>query len=137
MSDLKPELSKENPYHINKHRYYELKHFCRQYPDWKKQLKLMEPPLTPEFVERFEKASKLPNPTERIAIMRAALTECCEQVEEAARQSDHDLAKWILLGVTEGLSFEELSMVRGMPCGRDMYYDCYRKFFWVLSRIRT
>lgn len=37
MSKLsKPELSQKNPYWIEKHRYYELKHFCLQYPIWKK-----------------------------------------------------------------------------------------------------
>lgn len=28
------ELSERNPYYISKHRYYELKHFCLQYPEW-------------------------------------------------------------------------------------------------------
>lgn len=31
-----PELSEKNPYWIERHRYYELKHFCLQYPLWKK-----------------------------------------------------------------------------------------------------
>ena len=34
----KPELSKKSPYYIPKRRYYELKNFCLQYPDWKKAL---------------------------------------------------------------------------------------------------
>ena len=34
---LRPELSKKNKYYIDKHRHYELKHFCLQYPDWKKE----------------------------------------------------------------------------------------------------
>ena len=34
----RPELSKKSPYWIDKHRYYELKHFCLQYPLWKKEL---------------------------------------------------------------------------------------------------
>lgn len=29
---LRAELSEKNPYWIEKHRYYELKHFCLQYP---------------------------------------------------------------------------------------------------------
>ena len=32
---MKSELSKRNPYWIEKHRYYELRHFCLQYPIWK------------------------------------------------------------------------------------------------------
>ena len=33
---IRPELSEKNPYWIERHRYYELKHFCLQYPIWKK-----------------------------------------------------------------------------------------------------
>ena len=33
---IRSELSKKNEYWIEKHRYYELKHFCMQYPIWKK-----------------------------------------------------------------------------------------------------
>ena len=137
MSDLKAELSNESPYYIGRHRYYELKHFCLQYPDWKKQLKKLEPPLTTEFIERFHKATQLPNPTERIAIMRTALEECCMQVEKAALAADQELAKWILAGVTEGRSFENLETTMDIPCSRDTYYDRYRKFFWILSKNRT
>lgn len=36
MSRERAELSKKNPYHIPRYRYYELKYFCRQYDDWKK-----------------------------------------------------------------------------------------------------
>ena len=32
---MKPELSKKNEYWLPKHRYYELKYFCLQYPYWK------------------------------------------------------------------------------------------------------
>lgn len=31
---IRPEISKDSPYYISKHRYYELKHFCLQYPEW-------------------------------------------------------------------------------------------------------
>ena len=33
---IRPELSYRNTWFVPKHRYYELKHFCLQYPDWKK-----------------------------------------------------------------------------------------------------
>lgn len=137
MSDLKPELSEDSQYHISKHRYYELKHFCLQYPDWKKQLKVMEPPLTREFIERFHKATCLPNPTEQIAIRRSALEECCAQVEKAALSADPELARWILAGVTDGRNFENLQTTMSIPCSRDTYYDRYRKFFWILNKNRT
>ena len=42
MSRERAELSKKNPYHIPRYRYYELKYFCRQYNDWKKALTLID-----------------------------------------------------------------------------------------------
>ena len=36
MSYVKSELSQNNKYWIPRHRYFELKHFCLQYPEWKK-----------------------------------------------------------------------------------------------------
>lgn len=38
---IRPELSEKNPYWIERHRYYELKHFCLQYPIWKKTYEAM------------------------------------------------------------------------------------------------
>lgn len=35
MAKLKSELSVKNQYYIPKHRYYELRHFCLQYPEWR------------------------------------------------------------------------------------------------------
>ncbi len=35
MTKLKSELSEKNKYWIPKHRYYELRHFCLQYNDWR------------------------------------------------------------------------------------------------------
>ena len=37
-----PELSEKNPYWIERHRYYELKHFCLQYPLWKKEYDMID-----------------------------------------------------------------------------------------------
>lgn len=35
-TNIRPELSNKSPYWIERHRYYELKHFCLQYPIWKR-----------------------------------------------------------------------------------------------------
>lgn len=34
--DVRSELSKRNKWHISKHKFLELKHFCLQYPEWHK-----------------------------------------------------------------------------------------------------
>lgn len=57
-------------------------------------------------------------------------------IEKIAMEADRYLHKYILKAVTEELSFTYLKSKLGIPCGRDMYYDRYRKFFWLLSEAR-
>ena len=137
MSDLKPELSKKNENHLSKHRYYELRHFCLQYPEWVKQLSKLEEPLSLEFVERFQKASNLPRPTERLAVVRAVLRENVGLIEKVALETDSDISQWLIYAVTHGVGFDYLKTVMEIPCERDMYYNRYRKFFWLLDKYRT
>ena len=66
---LRSELSPKNKYYIDKHRYYELKHFCLQYPEWKQTCTYLKTKLS-------------------------------------------------------------------IPCGKDIYYDRYRNFFWLLDQSR-
>ena len=39
---IRPELSEKNQYWIEKHRYYELKHFCLQYPIWRRYYAMLD-----------------------------------------------------------------------------------------------
>lgn len=57
-------------------------------------------------------------------------------VERIAGEADNDLHTYILKAVTEGLSYTYLRTKMNIPCGRDMYYDRYRKFFWLLDNAR-
>lgn len=136
MSGLKPELSEKSKWYLPKHRYYELRHFCLQYKDWQKQLSMLEATQTSELADR-RMSTKRSNPTERIAMMRATLSENIRVVEDTVKLANPELAKWLLIGVTESRSFDNLKTILDIPCERDMYYNCYRKFFWLLSRNRT
>lgn len=134
----RPELSTKNPYWIEKHRYYELKHFCLQYPIWQKKLKLMDGYSRSLTATKSACSSSLPvDPTYETVEARTQYIEWCGLVEQAARESADDLAPYILKAVTEGLSYEILKVKVSIPCCRDVYYDLYRRFFWILSRERA
>lgn len=69
MSRERAELSKKNPYHIPRYRYYELKYFCRQYDDWKKALTLIDGWQTsPNDISGIIKGCPPVSQTERIAL---------------------------------------------------------------------
>lgn len=133
MPDLKPELSAKSKYWIPRHRYYELKHYCMQYPYWKRLYYSLEFKMGPRDGVRSSEPGK---PTEVVAIARAECKNAMERVEQCCRESFPELYDILLRGVTEGLSYEVLRCKDEIPCSKDMYYDRYRKFFYILSQKR-
>lgn len=134
---LRAELSQKNKYYIDKHRYYELKHFCLQYPEWKRVYDSFENSSIPlSTIEHFPTSNLPGDPTARRALMKFFYYERIKLVEQTAMEADPYLYAYILKGVTEARSYTYLKTVLEIPCGRDMYYDRYRKFFWLLNESR-
>lgn len=87
MSRERAELSKKNPYHIPRYRYYELKYFCRQYNDWKKTLTLIDGWQTsPNDISGIIKGCPPESPTERIALSRVFYSSCIDIVDVDTRE---------------------------------------------------
>ena len=134
---IRPEVSRRNEYWISKHRHYELKHFCLQYPDWKKEYITLGVPSVSTAVMDLIPASGDPgDPTAIFAMRRVYYAERIDLIEKIARETDRYLYEYILRAVTEGLSYTYLKTRLKIPCGRDMYYDRYRRFFWLLNEAR-
>ena len=125
-----------NKWKISKHRYYELKHFCRQYPEWTKQWSELNRNTMHSI--RYERPIKSTgvSPTAEAAIYSASLSEKIDLIDRTAFDSEPEIASYLIRAVTEGLSYTVLSTQFDIPCGRDMYYDRYRKFFWLLDKRR-
>ena len=134
---VRAEVSIKNKYWIDKHRHYELKHFCLQYPNWKKTYSELEDVSIPLSTIERAPTSNLPgDPTGKRALMKARYSEKIDLIEKAAKEADRYLYSYIIKAVTENLSFNYLKSKYDIPCGRDMYYDRYRKFFWILDNLR-
>lgn len=134
---IRPEISIKNKYWIDKHRHYELKHFCLQYPNWKREYAALDNPSTSSYSIDGTRTSDIPSdPTCRSALRKAYYSERMRLVESIAREADYELYSYILKAVTEELSFTYLKTKMNIPCGRDMYYDRYRRFFWLLNKAR-
>jgi len=134
---IRPEISEKNKYWIDKHRHYELKHFCLQYPEWKKAYAEFNDPSIPlSMIERMPTDNLPGDPTAKRAMMKAYYSDKIALIEKTALETDLYLHEYILKAVTEGLSYAHLKTKLNIPCGRDMYYDRYRRFFWILSQTR-
>lgn len=133
---IRPEISDKNKWHISRERYYELKHFCLQYPEWKKELLKLDYATYPQQLSFIGSDGKLCNPTEKRVIDREIYISNIEKVDKAISETDKDLGLYLLKSVGYGVSFTNLQTIYRIPCCRDVFYDRYRKFFWVLDKIR-
>ena len=134
---IRAKISEKNKYYIDKHRYYELKHFCLQYNEWKKTYAAYSDAVV--FGSKFERmsSSNIPSDiTAKYGMMKAQYGRRIELIETICMEADDFLYPYLLKAVTEGLSYTHLKTRMNIPCGRDMYYDRYRKFFWLLSEAR-
>lgn len=136
-TDIRPEVSKRNKFWIEKHRYYELKHFCLQYPIWVKALAgLNRLGTRSDFGDIFVRTGGTGDPTHKLAEAREYYIDRINIVEKAAREVDMVLCDFIIVAVTENRSYHYLSTVLEIPCCKDVYYKAYREFFWNLNKLR-
>lgn len=134
---IRPEVSSKNKYWIDKHRHYELKHFCLQYPSWKKTYRdLLDLGITVSTFDRMPASNVHSDLTAKYAIRKACYSSKIKLIESIAQETDEYLYTYILRGVTEGLSYTYMKTKLNIPCSKDTYYDRYRKFFWLLSESR-
>lgn len=134
---IRPELSQKNQYWIDRHRYYELKHFCLQYPTWRKNYASLDSMSnSPTNTSLSSKTNVHGNPTAKCAESKLFYLDRIKLIEQTAENTDQIMERYILKGVTEGLSYDILKARLEIPCGKDKYYDLYRKFFWLLDKER-
>lgn len=125
-------------YTISKHRYYELQHMCYQYNDWKKELQELIPLSKSSKLEGGN--SGIGKPTESLAIKRAILERKCRLIELVAQEAGKiyiksgmiDISKYILQAVTDE-TFIYNYKADEIPCGKNKFYECRRKFFYCLA----
>ena len=137
-TNIRAKISEKSKYWIDKHRHYELKHFCLQYPSWKKTYDQFNDPSIPlSMIERVPTSNLPGDPTAKRAMMKTQYAEKMHLIEKTAREADKYLYEYILKAVTENLSYTYLKSKLDIPCSRDTYYDRYRRFFWLLDNSRN
>ena len=133
---IRPEISDKKKYWISKERYYELKHFCLQYPEWRKLYSELSEASFPLAFSDVRYDSTLTDSTGDKASEMFSLRRKMSLIEDAAVRADNTLCRYIFKAVTENLSYVYMDTIMHIPCGKDMFYDRYRKFFWLLSSER-
>lgn len=133
MANVRPLNNKK--YHISKQRFAELYHFCLQYNEWKLELRYRTDTVESACCIGKGGGQQDWNPTESLAIERVILEEKCRLIEDTVRESEPEIYPYLLKAVTnEGITFLYLKEMMGIPCGRDMYDDRRRRFYYLLAR---
>ena len=137
-TDIRPELSKKNKYYIPKERFYELKHYCLQYKSWQRAYNALNPGIHTIVLPSNTVTSvrEFSDPTGNVAASRTYFYNKMAQIQRIAREADPELAPYILLAVTSAQSYVYQSTKLRIPCSKDIFYDRYHKFFWLLSQER-
>lgn len=134
---VKPELSRKNEYFVERHRFYELKAFCMQYPIWVRARAALDGySASSENMERLSKTNNIPNPTEKCVEAMEYYTHRIDMVERAAKDTDEILAPYLIKAITLGRSYDWLRVNMDIPYSRGVYYHLYRRFFWILNKLR-
>lgn len=131
----KVRMINEKKYNVSKHRFLELYHFCLQYNEWKDELERKSDTMKSIEITDTPKGGGNGDATANLAIRRTELEEKCKIIEQTAIEADPAIYSYIVKAVTnENVTYQYLKQVMEIPCGKDMYYDRRRKFYWLLSR---
>lgn len=112
-NDIKKTLSKKNRYYIPQHQYYELRHLCLQYNDWKRAINESTDPISVRYMLHNMKL-----------------------IESALKLAGDDLSEYLAMGVLDNYGYVYLRTVRDIPCCKESYYKIYRRFFYELARLK-
>lgn len=116
-------------FNISEYAYKELQYFCMQYGEKKK---MIEEGYGPNGIRMklTPRGSGVSDPTFETADRIIKIKNDIEMIENAAKETDGILYKYIIRNVSEGTPFEVLEV----PCGRRQFYDKRKIFFNKLYR---
>lgn len=82
-----------------------------------------------------QKGKDIADPTEKAVIVRLYFGNRLYMIKEAAEKAAGPvLSRYIYDAVTRGYTYDQMkAKFPNLPCGRSLWYDIYRKFFWLLN----
>ena len=131
MDKVRKRDMKLSDYNISRAKYNELKYFCMQYEEKKRELHKGYG-LNAIVNDGLPKGNLPGNPVEGQAIRNADLQADVDLIEHTAMEAGADVYQWLIKNVTEGVPYEWLNV----PSGRRQFYETRRYFFFLLAQKR-
>ena len=128
-------LSKKSKYYLPKPVREAMIKYAKLYPGWRARYNAIGGTKA-MTISDMPRSGNLIDTTQRDGIRRAELDEKMNQIEDAAIKTDSSLFRYILIGVTEDLSYEIMRARHRIPCGKNEYYAKKRRFYYILAQER-
>ena len=126
--------SNKSQYFLPKETFLTVVHYCRQYPIWLSELNaLSDSRHGVDYDSDRIQSSGSHDQVFDIVAQREKLVTKKDVIEKTAAAVSGGLQSWLILGVCYGLTYFQLAD-RGIPCGKDLYYQMRRKFYFELSK---
>lgn len=121
---------------MTKSEYLSAYYFALRYEEWKSEYESLADTSKAITYSDMPKGSlNVSSPTERAAIRRAELLHKIELIEQTALEASGDLYQYLIKAVTnEDVYYHHLKTIMDIPCGKDLYYEIRRRFYYLLSK---
>lgn len=121
-------------YALSKFEFGYAKWYSLKYNEWLDEYNSLKDSVKAIQYTDVPRGSGISDPTEKLAERRDELRRKMLKIENAAVDAGGDIAKYILMAViNEDVTFNQLE-AKGIPCGKNYFYERRRKYYWLLSK---
>ncbi len=122
-------------YKLTKHEYMKAYHYAMCYNLWADEYAALADTAKAINYDDMPRGHDMRDVTAEAAERRVELYRKISLIQDTVKEAEPSIAEDLLFAVTnEGVTFEYLQTVRQMPCGKDMYYDRRRRFYYLLNK---
>lgn len=119
---------------MTKEQYLSAKYYALRYHEWLLEYNsLCDTSRAITYSDMPKGSLSVESPVEDAAIRAEYIHNKIALVENTAREAAGDLYPYILKAVTNrDITFHQLKALTDIPCGRDLFNHCRRKFYYIL-----
>lgn len=123
-------------YALSKEELLSAKYYALRYNGWLAEYNSLKDSVSAVVVDDMPHGKGgTSDPTERLAARRAELRAKMELIEDAAKETNPDVARYIMImATTKGMTFERIKAEHNLPYERAQFYHYRRKFYYLLSK---
>lgn len=123
-------------YKMTKEQYLAAKYYALRYHEWQQEYKALTDTARAITYSDMPKGSlSTVSPVEEAAIKCQSISDKIRLIEDTAAEAGGDLSQYLIKAVTNSdITFHQMKVLTDMPCGRDLFYNMVRRFYFLLSQ---